>query len=77
VAWRPCVALRQAEIANEGAAFFVKRELQMHSLGIVRSAGKAVVLGWRLLWRLVAVRLAGHGEIVAWMSIHNEDSPKT
>jgi hypothetical protein len=30
-----------------------------------------------LLWRLVAVRLAGHGEIVAWMSIHNEDSPKT
>ena len=63
VAGRSGVALRQAEMADEGAPLFVERELQMHAIGIIGSAGEAVVRGKLDVAGFVTVDLAGHGTI--------------
>jgi len=79
VARRSGEALGQSEVADEGAAFLVERELQLHSLRIVGAADEAVVLGEFDVARFVAVDLAGHGEILARKQIHHRlkglDSP--
>jgi hypothetical protein len=43
VAGRSGIALAEAELADEGLALFVERELQAHARGIVLAAGEAVV----------------------------------
>jgi len=63
VAGRPGVPFRQAEVADERATFFVKRELQMHTFRIIRPANKAVISRGVQIPSFVAVGLAGHGKI--------------
>ena len=61
VSGRSCVALREREVADKFAVFLVKRELQVHAIGIVRPAGKTIIPGQLDVAGFVAVDLAGHG----------------
>ena len=58
------VAVAQAEVADEGLAFFVEDEVEAHAFGIVLAADEAVVLLQFDVAGVVALGLAGHGEIL-------------
>ena len=70
VAGRAGVTVGQIEVADESSSFAVQRELQVHAVGVVGTAGKAVVLRQLEIVSLVAVHLAGH-----WndSSLENQD----
>jgi hypothetical protein len=64
MAGRSGVALAEAKVADEGLAWFVEREPEVHAFGIVRSAREAEVFFQWSGRGFVAVNLAWHGGIV-------------
>jgi hypothetical protein len=66
VAGRSGVAFAEAEVADEGLAFFVEDEFEAHAVGIVLAADEAVVLLEFEVAGFVAVDfgLAGHRMIL-------------
>ena len=65
VARRSGVALAEAEVADEGLAFFVEDEFEAHAFGIVHAAYEAVVLLRFVVAGFVALGLLAHGVILA------------
>jgi hypothetical protein len=61
VAGRSGIALREAELADEGLAFFVQDKFQVHAVGIIGAAGEAVVSFQYDVAGFVTLDLAGHG----------------
>jgi len=64
VAGRSGVALAEAEVADEGLAFFVENEFEAHAVGIVHAADEAVVFLHLHVAGVVALRLGGHEGIL-------------
>ena len=58
------VALAEAEAADEGLAFFVEDEFQVHAVGIIRAADEAIVLLHLDEAGIVALGLRWHGVIL-------------
>jgi hypothetical protein len=65
MAGRSGVAVGEAEAADEGLAGFVEDEFQAHASGIILTADEAVVLLQFVVAGFVALRLWGHGGILA------------
>ncbi len=61
MAGRPGVALAQFETADKCLALVVQGEFQAHAVGIILSAGEAVILLQFDVVGFVAMDLAGHG----------------
>jgi hypothetical protein len=62
VAGRSGVPLAQAEAADEGLAFFVEDEFQLHAIGIILAADEAVILLHFEVAGVVALGLGAHGK---------------
>jgi len=64
VAWRSGVTLAEAEVADEGSAFFIENEFEAHAVGIVHAADEAVVLLHLHVASVVALGARGHEGIL-------------
>ena len=64
VAWGSGVTLAQAEVADEGLAWFVEHELEAHAIFIVLATDEAVVLLHFHVAGVVALGFCGHGGIL-------------
>ena len=65
MAGRSGVAVGEAEAANESLAGFVEDEFQAHAARVVLTADEAVLLLQFVVAGFVALRLRGHGGILA------------
>ena len=71
VAGRSGVPLAETKAAHECLALFVEREFQVHTVGIVRSAGGAVVFRQLEVAGFVAMELVGHGDSIAGIGVQH------